>query len=86
MFHIYMAGKLAEHMVHNRLTRASSDMFDLLFRPRLVCEGAYLPGELGQVEAAKIKEMVAAGHVVFNTKKRAEISRAPSRSSKTTSP
>ena len=50
LWHVYMAGKVAEYVVKNRTSRVSTEVVGRIFRPKLVHDGMFAPGELRDLE------------------------------------
>ena len=82
LFHIYMAGKIAEHVAKNGLIHVSTEVVRSVFRPKLLHEGMFAPRELQELETRVIQEYVSAGDTIFNTLKRPDVVRSCSRSSR----
>ena len=55
MFHIALAGKVAEYMVINGLTRVSSDIVDKIAYTKTVKKGNFTTSELQSLETQTIK-------------------------------
>ncbi len=83
LFHIVLAGKVAEYMTERGITRVSPDLLDQIVYTKTVIKDSFKPGDLQKLETQTINKYISEGHTIYNSNKRVDVARSNSRSTST---